>query len=68
MTTFAPDVEDMRAVLGAVLDERRQDWRRLAVCRGQDPELFFPTRGTSCAEAKRVCFGCPVRDDCLNDA
>lgn len=46
------------------------DWRSRAACARTDPELFFPD-GVSKAvtaqirDAKRVCFRCPVRDDCL---
>ena len=41
------------------------DWRHRAICRNEEPELFFPT-GTSgpallqIAEAKTVCRRCPV--------
>lgn len=46
------------------------DWRHRAICRDEDPELFFPV-GTSgpallrIAEAKTVCRRCPVVSDCL---
>ncbi|MFM7045181.1 MAG: WhiB family transcriptional regulator [Ilumatobacteraceae bacterium] len=48
-------------------------WRRLAVCRDTDPELFFPVGTTGLAllqidEAKRVCGECPVQSDCLQYA
>jgi WhiB family redox-sensing transcriptional regulator len=38
-----------------------------AACAGADPELFFPKeqREPANREAKRVCAGCPVRDECL---
>lgn len=45
-------------------------WIAHARCLGEDPELFFPV-GTGPdarsqeAEAKAVCAGCPVREDCL---
>jgi WhiB family redox-sensing transcriptional regulator len=48
----------------------RTDWRHNAVCREEDPELFFP-RGetgpsvTQIDEAKTVCHRCPVMDTCL---
>jgi WhiB family redox-sensing transcriptional regulator len=46
------------------------DWRQHAVCRGEDPELFFPIGHTGPAlrqteEAKAVCRRCPVMSDCL---
>ncbi len=43
-------------------------WQRLANCLGVDPDLFFPERGASTREAKEVCRGCVVRDDCLDYA
>jgi WhiB family transcriptional regulator, redox-sensing transcriptional regulator len=43
----------------------RQPWEQEANCLGLDPELFFPESGVSPAEAKAVCAGCQVRDDCL---
>ena len=30
-----------------------------------DPEAFFPEKGGSTREAKRVCSGCEVRTECL---
>jgi WhiB family redox-sensing transcriptional regulator len=42
-----------------------EDWREYAACMGVDPDLFFPVRGASTREAKAVCAGCPVRDECL---
>lgn len=49
-------------------------WQELAACRGEDPELFFPT-STAGPEydrqvrtAKAVCEICEVRFECLQDA
>ena len=46
------------------------DWRHNAVCRGEDPDLFFPIGNTGPAllqieEAKAVCRRCPVMEHCL---
>ncbi|MER5781287.1 WhiB family transcriptional regulator [Streptomyces mobaraensis] len=46
------------------------DWRHNAVCREEDPELFFPIGNTGPAllqieEAKAVCRHCPVMEQCL---
>lgn len=46
------------------------DWRHSAVCKDEDPELFFPIGNTGPAalqieEAKAVCRVCPVREQCL---
>ena len=43
-------------------------WHDFANCLGVDPDLFFPERGASTKEAKEVCRGCVVRDDCLEYA
>ena len=43
-------------------------WQRQANCMGVDPDLFFPERGASTREAKEVCRGCVVREDCLEYA
>lgn len=46
------------------------DWRHRAICRDEDPELFFPVGDSGpallqIAEAKTVCRRCPVVSDCL---
>lgn len=46
------------------------DWRHRALCRDEDPELFFPIGTTGPAllqveRAKTVCHRCPVTQDCL---
>jgi WhiB family redox-sensing transcriptional regulator len=43
-------------------------WQRRANCLGVDPDLFFPERGGSTREAKEVCRGCVVREECLQYA
>jgi WhiB family redox-sensing transcriptional regulator len=43
-------------------------WQSQANCMGVDPDLFFPERGASTREAKEVCRGCVVRDNCLEYA
>jgi WhiB family redox-sensing transcriptional regulator len=46
------------------------DWRELAACKDSDPSLFFPIGTTGPAvdqieEAKMICSGCAVQEDCL---
>jgi len=46
------------------------DWRHQALCRGFDPEIWFPVGDggpalIQAAEAKAVCAACPVQADCL---
>lgn len=43
-----------------------QTWASDGNCVGVDPDLFFPKRGASTAEARAVCDGCSVRDECLS--
>jgi WhiB family redox-sensing transcriptional regulator len=43
-------------------------WRLDALCAETDPEAFFPEKGGSTREAKRVCSGCAVRSECLEYA
>ena len=40
-------------------------WRLQALCAETDPEAFFPGKGESSREAKRVCGECAVRAECL---
>ncbi len=43
-------------------------WQERALCAQTDPEAFFPEKGGSTREAKKVCLGCEVRGDCLEYA
>ena len=45
-----------------------ENWQDDANCLGVDPDLFFPERGASTREAKEVCRGCVVREQCLEFA
>ncbi len=44
-----------------------EDWPARAACRGIDPDVLF-VQGAAQNRAKTVCFGCPVRTECLADA
>jgi WhiB family redox-sensing transcriptional regulator len=48
--------------------ETPRDWTLLADCQYTDPEAFFPEKGGSPREAKRVCRSCEVRAECLEYA
>ena len=43
-------------------------WQERALCAQTDPEAFFPEKGGSTREAKRVCMSCDVRPECLSYA
>ena len=41
-------------------------WQHKALCSQTDPEAFFPEKGGSTRDAKRVCAQCEVREQCLD--
>ncbi len=43
-------------------------WQDKALCAQTDPEAFFPEKGGSTREAKKICLGCEVRHECLEYA
>ena len=51
------------SVFDAETDE--MSWQEKALCAQTDPESFFPEKGGSTREAKRVCQGCEVQAECL---
>ena len=48
--------------------ETKLAWKKKANCLGIDPDLFYPERGVSSANAKKVCHGCIVQSQCLEYA
>lgn len=59
-------VPDQIDVAPADIDD--EQWQERALCAQTDPEAFFPEKGGSTREAKRICMGCEVRDACLEYA
>ncbi|MGA4669474.1 WhiB family transcriptional regulator [Propionibacteriaceae bacterium Y1923] len=43
-------------------------WQEQALCAQTDPEAFFPEKGGSTREAKKVCETCTVKRECLEYA
>ncbi|WP_460607259.1 WhiB family transcriptional regulator [Jatrophihabitans fulvus] len=43
-------------------------WHERSLCAQTDPEAFFPEKGGSTREAKKICTGCEVRSECLEYA
>ena len=41
------------------------EWQERALCSQTDPEAFFPEKGGSTREAKRICGRCDVKAECL---
>ena len=46
----------------------KKRWQDQALCAQTDPESFFPEKGGSTREAKKVCLACEVREECLESA
>ena len=51
-----------------VPEETLLGWQERALCAQTDPEAFFPEKGGSTREAKKVCQGCEVKGECLEYA
>jgi WhiB family transcriptional regulator, redox-sensing transcriptional regulator len=54
--------------MGPVLPVEPQAWYERAACLGKDADCFFPEKGGSTREAKRICQTCEVRVECLQYA
>jgi WhiB family redox-sensing transcriptional regulator len=63
--SLVPDQSERLEVAPATTDDQ---WQERALCAQTDPEAFFPEKGGSTREAKRICMGCEVRDACLEYA
>jgi WhiB family redox-sensing transcriptional regulator len=46
----------------------QEQWQDRALCAQTDPEAFFPEKGGSTREAKKICQSCEVRTECLEYA
>jgi WhiB family redox-sensing transcriptional regulator len=55
-------------LLGLFGPAEEQTWQERALCAQTDPEAFFPEKGGSTREAKRICSTCEVRSECLDYA
>ena len=49
-------------------EEGELAWQADALCAQTDPEAFFPEKGGSTRDAKKVCGSCAVRAQCLEYA
>jgi WhiB family redox-sensing transcriptional regulator len=59
---------DSQAPFAGLIAAGDESWRLDGLCAETDPEAFFPEKGGSTRDAKRVCAGCPVRSECLEYA
>ncbi|BBE22085.1 hypothetical protein MN0502_09680 [Arthrobacter sp. MN05-02] len=53
---------------GNVDDDGELSWQADALCAQTDPEAFFPEKGGSTRDAKKVCGACMVKSECLEYA
>ncbi|MDQ0733997.1 WhiB family transcriptional regulator [Arthrobacter agilis] len=53
---------------GNVDDDGELSWQADALCAQTDPEAFFPEKGGSTRDAKKVCGSCMVKSECLEYA
>lgn len=64
-------VDVLRLGVSGAYDDNEQDplaWQADALCSQTDPEAFFPEKGGSTREAKKICSQCTVRSECLEYA
>ncbi len=55
-------------VRSGIDDDSPLAWQADALCAQVDPEAFFPEKGGSTRDAKRICAACDVRAECLEYA
>ena len=63
-----PAVIPLAQVLVPPDDPAGLTWRDQALCAQTDPESFFPEKGGSTRDPKRVCRACAARPECLEYA
>jgi WhiB family redox-sensing transcriptional regulator len=66
LLSLVPEQPERYEVAPATIEE--DQWQERALCAQTDPEAFFPEKGGSTREAKRICLGCEVKDACLDYA
>jgi WhiB family redox-sensing transcriptional regulator len=59
-----PGVRQLRVVE----EENPLAWQSDSLCAQTDPEAFFPEKGGSTRDAKKICGSCEVRSHCLEYA
>ena len=60
--------QGIAGLLGIGAEADAQSWQEQALCAETDPEAFFPEKGGSTREAKKICTGCEVKAQCLEYA
>ncbi len=64
----AAPAQGLAGLWSAGLEADVQSWQERALCAETDPEAFFPEKGGSTREAKKICTGCEVKAECLEYA
>ena len=55
-------------VRSTVEDDNPLAWQADSLCAQTDPEAFFPEKGGSTRDAKKICSSCEVKSQCLEYA
>ena len=68
-TAAGPDLAVLDfGVTAFAAEDEDESWQDRALCAQTDPEAFFPEKGGSTREAKKICTGCEVKAECLEYA
>ena len=50
------------------MNDDRPTWTQHAACAGKPQHWWYPEHGQGATKAKRICAGCPVQQQCLDQA
>ena len=57
-------MQAVAATVQLIDDEVKLAWQKDALCAQTDPAAFFPEKGGSTKNAKKICNTCDVKDEC----
>lgn len=63
-----PEIKTTKLPPDTTRSESELAWQAFALCAQVDPEAFFPEKGGSTRDAKRICANCEVENQCLDYA
>jgi len=55
-------------VRSSIAEDNSLAWQADSLCAQTDPEAFFPEKGGSTRDAKKICSSCEVKSQCLEYA
>jgi WhiB family redox-sensing transcriptional regulator len=67
-TSSPPRPEPVITITLTAAEAAELGWQDKALCAEVDPELFYPEKGGSTRDPKRICAMCEVREPCLDYA